>query len=133
MDQDAILCVDDEAIILLSVRQELKNHFKQRFLYETATSAEEALAIIDRLVSQGIKVILILTDWLMPGMKGDEFLIIVKKRYPSIRSILLTGQADSKAVERVKREAGTEHVIYKPWRREDLISAVERCTAEATA
>lgn len=129
MRKEAILCVDDEAIILLSVRQELKNHFKQRFIYETATSAEDALAIIDRLVSDGIRIILILSDWLMPGMKGDEFLIIVKKRYPSIRSVLLTGQADLRAVERVKREAGTEWIIYKPWRREELIAAVEACTA----
>jgi DNA-binding NtrC family response regulator len=129
MRREAILCVDDEAIILLSVRQELKNHFKQRFIYETATSAEDALAIIDRLVSDGIRIILILSDWLMPGMKGDEFLIIVKKRYPSIRSVLLTGQADLRAVERVKREAGTEWIIYKPWRREELIAAVEACTA----
>jgi response regulator RpfG family c-di-GMP phosphodiesterase len=73
-------------------------------------------------------VILILSDWLMPGMKGDEFLIAVKRRYPSIRSILVTGQADSRAVERVRKEAGTERVIFKPWRREELIAAVEACT-----
>ena len=129
MPQQAILCVDDEAIILLSIRQELKNHFKQRFLYETAADAAEALKSIERLVAQDVDVILVLSDWLMPGMKGDDFLVAVKNRYPAIRSILVTGQADRKAVERVKREAGTERVIFKPWRREDLIAAVEECTA----
>lgn len=129
MRQQAILCVDDEAIILLSIRQELKNHFKQRFLYETATDAEKALKVIEHLASVGIDVILILSDWQMPGMKGDDFLIAVKRRYPSIRSILVTGQADSRAVERVKKEAGTERVIFKPWRREELIASVEACTS----
>ncbi|HOX30806.1 MAG TPA: response regulator [Spirochaetales bacterium] len=129
MPQQAILCVDDEAIILLSIRQELKNHFKQRFIYETASNAEDAFKAMDQLAAQSIDLKLILSDWLMPGMKGDELLIAAKRRFPSVRTILVTGQADLRAIERVKKEAGTERIINKPWRREDLIEAVEACTA----
>lgn len=128
-EPEAILCVDDEAIILLSIRQELKSHFRQRFVYETASDAEQALRVISQLVEQGVKVILVLSDWLMPGMKGDEFLIEVKRLYPTIRSIMITGHANTEAIERALREAGTSKVIHKPWRREELIAAVENCIA----
>ena len=42
--------------------------------------------------------IIIVSDWLMPGMKGDEFLIQVHQKFPHIVKVLLTGQADSEAI-----------------------------------
>ena len=107
----AILCVDDEPIILISLKQELKKKFGNRFNYETAMNADEAMEVVDELAGSGISVILILSDWLMPGIKGDEFLIRVHQKYPKIQSILITGHADEKAMERVKKEAGTYTVL----------------------
>ncbi len=128
--QNAILCVDDEPIILISLKQELKKKFGSKFSYETAVNGDEALEIIDELVVNGVDVILILSDWLMPGIKGDEFLIMVHKKYPTIQSILITGHADAKAVERVKKEAGTYTVLSKPWNPKELLEAVEICCAK---
>ena len=127
MQEKAVLCVDDEAIILLSMKQELKAHFQDRFLFETAPDAQEALLALERMVGQGVKVLLVITDWLMPGMKGDEFLLEVRRRYPDIQSIIVTGHADPDSVERTVREALTKAVLRKPWKREDLISAVSAC------
>ena len=39
----------------------------------------------------------------MPGIKGDEFLIRVHQKYPKIVKVMLTGQADEVAIERVKK------------------------------
>jgi len=125
----AILCVDDEAIIVFSIKVELKRHFKDLFLYETASTAEEALDIIDELNGQGINVILILSDWLMPGMKGDEFLVIVKERYPGIKTILVTGNAERKMTDHLRGEGIANAVLFKPWREGDLIAKVEECIA----
>jgi len=127
----AILCVDDEAIIVFSIKVELKRHFKDLFLYETAFSAEEALDIIAELYGQGISVILVLSDWLMPGMKGDEFLSLVKARYPGIKTILVTGNADKATLDRLRLEGITNTVLCKPWSEEDLIAQVEACTGIA--
>ena len=120
----AILCVDDEPIILISLKQELKKKFGNRFNYETAMNADEAMEVVDELAGSGISVILILSDWLMPGIKGDEFLIRVHQKYPKIQSILITGHADEKAMERVKKEAGTYTVLPKPWNSNQLMEAV---------
>ncbi len=129
MFDKAILCVDDEAIILLSIKQELKSHYRDRFRFEIATNAEIALSLMDELVGQGVKVILIISDWLMPGMKGDEFLLEAHRRYPEVQSIIVTGHADPASVERVLSEANTKRVIRKPWAREELIEAVDLCLA----
>jgi FixJ family two-component response regulator len=52
-------------------------------------------------------------------MKGDEFLTIVHQKFPHIAKIMLSGQADTDAIEQVKSVAqGT--FIAKPWKKEDL-------------
>lgn len=125
----AILCVDDEAIIVFSIKVELKRHFKDLFLYETASAADEALEIIAELYGQGVSVILVLSDWLMPGMKGDKFLELVKARYPAIKTILVTGNADKETTDRLQRKGITDAILYKPWSGDDLIARVEECVA----
>ena len=116
----AILCVDDEVVILLSLVMELKSMFGPKYMYERATSAEEALSIIDELDHEHIEVILIISDWLMPEIKGDEFLDIVKNKYPNIKSIIITGQADMKAVENLNSNPSVKAVLKKPWDEKQL-------------
>lgn len=132
MSKQAILCVDDEAIILLSVKQELQSHFRERFLYETALNAREALAIIDELSAEGIVFILVISDWLMPGMSGEEFLAKVKDSHPEIKTILLTGHASPDSMERMQQEELTDSIILKPWRRNELIQKVEALVGPET-
>ncbi|WP_319560273.1 response regulator [Marispirochaeta sp.] len=124
LSDKAILCVDDEAIILLSLLQELKRNLGNQYTYERATSAEAALRIIDELDQEGIRVVLIISDWLMPGIKGDEFIEIVKQKHPEIKVIMITGQADKSAIERVSGIASVVAVLKKPWRAEELIHTV---------
>lgn len=125
MENRAILCVDDEPMVLESIVEQLKNHFKNRFIYETAQSGPEALEITEYLVDSGVKIVIIISDWLMPGMKGDDFLIEVHKRYPDVVTIMLTGQADENAVRRAEREAELFACIHKPWTQQNLIQTVE--------
>ncbi|MCG6168874.1 response regulator [Leptospira sanjuanensis] len=126
-EPNVILCVDDEPIILLSLVQELKNKLGHEFIFETAQDSDEGLEVIDDLISRGTKVVLILSDWLMPGVNGDDFLIQVHRKYPHIRSILVTGHLEEGVSERVKEEAGTFTIISKPWNSDELVKAVQFC------
>lgn len=123
----AIICVDDEAIIVLALKQELQNRLGDEYIYESAMSAEEALQVIEELSGDSVCVILVISDWLMPGIKGDEFLIRLKIKYPEIRSILITGQADDAAIERARADAGVNAVLRKPWNTDDLLREVRAC------
>ncbi len=125
MSKPAILCVDDESIILTSLTRQLKQVFDDAYVYEMAESADEAFEIIEELEADEIKVIVIVSDWLMPGMKGDEFLIKVHQKFPNIVKILLTGQADKRAIERATKEANLHRYIAKPWEQQELIDSIE--------
>jgi CheY-like chemotaxis protein len=125
MAKSAILCVDDERTILVGLREQIARHFGDRYLYEVAESVEEAWEAIEELYIDGVKVLIIISDWLMPGIKGDEFLIEVHRRFPQIITMMLTGQADRGAIERARQSANLHAYITKPWREETLIAAIE--------
>jgi CheY-like chemotaxis protein len=121
----AVLCVDDEQVIFTSLTEQIRGHFGKRFTYETALDGEEALEVLDELTEEGVKTLVIVSDWLMPGMKGDELLIEIHKRFPKTVKVMLTGQADSEAVERAKREAELYGYLQKPWSRDELLGVIE--------
>jgi CheY-like chemotaxis protein len=125
MNKHTILCVDDERIVLLSLRDQMKKHFGNLYSYEFAESVEEAWEIIEELHQDEAKIIVIVSDWLMPGVKGDEFLIEVYQRFPDIVTIMLTGQADESAIERARQHANLNSYISKPWNETTLIDAIE--------
>ena len=120
MSESAILCVDDEVVILDSLKEQLKRRFGDSLIYEVAESAEEAWEVIEELQAEDIEIIVIVSDWLMPGTKGDEFLIQIHQRFPQLIKVMLTGQADKTAIERAKQEANLHACLYKPWTEEEL-------------
>src|SRR5262249_34961423 len=105
MKKKAIICVDDEKIVLTSMRDQLRNHFKDKYLYATADNATDALDLVDELTTQHVKIIIIVSDWLMPGIKGDELLIQIHKKYPNIVTIMLTGHANEEAIDNARKNA----------------------------
>jgi len=120
----AILCVDDEKIVLDSLQDQLRSTFGDEFEYEIAESVDEAWEVIEDLVSQEYEMVLVISDWLMPRVKGDTFLIELHQKYPETVTIMLTGQADPEAVENAYQNANLYAYIRKPWREEDLINYV---------
>ncbi|WP_353572849.1 response regulator [Candidatus Albibeggiatoa sp. nov. BB20] len=125
MSKSAILCVDDEPVVLDSLKIQLKNEFNDTYLYEFAESADEALEVVEELHDENISILVIVSDWLMPGMKGDEFLIQVHHRFPQIVKVMLTGQADNSAIKRAQVEANLHRCLYKPWDGKELIETIK--------
>jgi DNA-binding NtrC family response regulator len=127
--KEAILCVDDEAVILLAMRQELRRRYTGRFLIETAVDSRTAAIRIEDLEAKGISTALIISDWFMPGVRGDQFLVEVHERRPDIKMILITGHAELESVDRARREAGLFACLQKPWRAADLFAVIDDCLA----
>lgn len=120
MSSSAILCVDDEVVILDSLKEQLKRQFGDRYIYEVAESAAEAWEVIEELREDEIEIMIIVSDWLMPGIKGDEFLIKIHENFPSLITVMLTGQADADAIERAKEKANLHACLHKPWTEQEL-------------
>lgn len=126
MEKGVLLCVDDEIIVLTALKDQLRRAFGSDFHIDVAESAEEALELLDELVLEGHKLLVIVSDWLMPGMKGDEFLIKAHERFPSVVKIMLSGQAESAAVDRARREAALHDFMAKPWNAEALVESINQ-------
>ncbi|MEG4145196.1 response regulator [Microcoleus sp. Pol12B5] len=125
MSKPVILCVDDERMVLDSLRTQLAAAFGDAYIYEGAEDADEALDVISELYDDESHVILIISDWLMPGIKGDELLIRIHKEYPNIIKIMLTGQADEVALDRAKKQANLHGCLSKPWLESDLLETIK--------
>ena len=125
----AILIVDDEAILLLSIRQELRLRFGTEYHYETALNAELGLRAIDRLAEEGIRLVLVISDWLMPGMRGDAFLKLVHERRPEVKLVMLSGHADRAQMEELAASTGLFACMSKPYQSSVLFDTVNRAMA----
>lgn len=68
---------------------------------------------------------LIISDYLMPEMKGLEFLQEAKKLYPETSMILLTGYADKENAIKAINEVGLYKYIEKPWDNDDLMMNIK--------
>ncbi|MBA2237512.1 MAG: response regulator [Lysobacter sp.] len=126
MEKGVLICVDDEIIVLTALKDQLRRAFGSEFHIDVAESAEEALELLDELALDGHTLLVIVSDWLMPGMKGDEFLIQAHERFPSVVKIMLSGQAESAAVDRARREGGLHHFLAKPWNAEALVESINQ-------
>ena len=125
----AILCVDDEKIVLDSLKAQLRREFGRDLLLEFAESAGEALEVADELHASGARLEVVISDWLMPGMKGDELLLTLNDRFPDATKILLTGQADSVALEKLPEVMKQYRELRKPWEEEELLGVVQSALA----
>ncbi|MBI4815567.1 MAG: response regulator [Deltaproteobacteria bacterium] len=125
MTRLAVLLVDDEQLILDSLRIQIRKALGEaRCAIECATDVEEAWDVIEELVASEVRIVLIFSDWLMPGTRGDAFLGEVKNRYPKITRVLLTGQADSDVLRRVQDEGIVDKLLFKPWTQGDLLHTI---------
>lgn len=120
MDKGYIICVDDEISVLQTLKQQLVKEFGSTHEIETATSGEEALELIDEIQGDGYVIELIITDQVMPGLKGAEFLEEVHKKLPDAIKILLTGQAGLDSAIHAINFGGLSRYVEKPWNIEEL-------------
>ncbi|MEZ2318254.1 MAG: adenylate/guanylate cyclase domain-containing protein [Microcoleus sp.] len=120
MNQQVIICVDDEITILRGLKAELREAVDNDYIIEIAEGGEEALELIQELREEGSEVILIISDQMMPGMMGDELLRRVHIVSPKTIKIMLTGQADVEAISNAINHANLYRYITKPWQAEDL-------------
>jgi CheY-like chemotaxis protein len=115
-----VLLVDDEALILDSLGQQLQDSCK---LY-TATSAAEAEL---RLAARHYDVIV--CDHMLPGEQGLDFLSRTRDMMPSTKRILMTGYTSPEFLSRSMVIAGLSACLLKPVRASDIVAAIKTALA----
>lgn len=117
-----LLIVDDDKIIV----KLLSRIFEKYCTLETAYSGEEALEILEKGYSPGV----ILSDQMMPGIQGSEFLSKSIRYVPDAKRIILTGNQDLQNIMEVISEAKAFMYLVKPFDNIALIKNVSNAFEE---
>ena len=119
-EKRTVLFVDDDEIVLQSLERGLLDETYNKLF---ARSCKEALEIIQR-----EEVHVIVTDMRMPEMTGLELLKIVRKDYPHIIGMVLSGYELDTALQTAVERGEIFRLITKPWKlgEEDFEALVRR-------
>jgi two-component system, NtrC family, response regulator AtoC len=115
-----ILVVDDEPFVCDAVKLMLAFDGHE---VETAGSGQEALALYE----PG-KFDVVITDFAMPTMKGDELAAAIKAKDPQQRVIMITAYAEMLQSSGAALK-GVDCMIGKPFLLENLREAISKVTA----
>ncbi len=116
MKKMKMMLVDDEERFLSTTKKLLA---RKGYDVLTATSGAEALEIL-----RGHNIHVVILDVKMPGMDGIATLKQIKRQYPMVEVIMLTGHATAEsAVEGLK--SGATDYLMKPTDVEELLRKAE--------
>ena len=122
MREKHILVIDDENSVRKIVHDNLK---LSGFKVSAAASGEEGIAMIDAAHIPG----LVITDIVMPGKSGLEVITEIRKQYPTIRIIAVSGGGRIEEVQDLLEKAtelGADAVLSKPLNLDQLEDTVEK-------
>ncbi len=112
----SILFVDDEQDILSALK---RLFFDLDFETYFANGANEAFKILEK-----EKIDMVVSDIKMPEINGLDFLKYVRRKYPSIIRIVISGYAEKEVMLKVVVGGVAKSYICKPWDNDSLISEI---------
>lgn len=119
-----ILFVDDEVFILQSVKRTVRGKDKTIFL---ASSGAEGLKILET-----TPIDIVVSDVRMPVMDGIQFLKEVRKRYPHVYRLILSGYVDREVVLKAILTGVAFEYLTKPWEKDDLRAKLDHIVSIQT-
>lgn len=124
MHKSKILLVDDSSCTLKALLRIFKPEGYNIF---TAESAQDAMKIIAK-----EDIDLIITDQNMPEVSGNELLITIRKLYPDIIRIMLTGLTDIEVAKKAINTGEIYRFFNKPWDDFELLVSVRYALKQRT-
>lgn len=122
-DQPVVVIVDDEEMVITSVRAFL--NLETEYTIHGFTDPQQAVTFLET-----HPVDVIVSDYLMPKLNGIQLLGKAKQLQPEAARVLLTGHADKQSAIQAINEVGLFQYLEKPWDNAQLLlivqSAIER-------
>jgi response regulator RpfG family c-di-GMP phosphodiesterase len=114
----AVLIVDDEEMVVTSIRAFLK--LETDYVVHGFTNPEEAAKFLEsHLVDVAV------ADYVMPKMNGIQFLARAKHLQPEATRVLLTGYADKQSAIQAINELALFQYVEKPWDNAALLLVIQ--------
>lgn len=114
----SVLIVDDNELIRLTLRAMLRAAGFE--VLGEARNGESALAMVEHHQPD-----IVCLDVNMPGMSGLDVLSDVRKNYPSIKVVMVTGTVDRDSVKAMIA-AGAAGIIVKPFNAARITETLQR-------
>ncbi|MFC1758996.1 response regulator [Planctomycetota bacterium] len=118
-----VLLVDDDAKLLQGLKRALSGEDYELY---TAISPAEAKAFLNT-----CPVDLVLSDNLMPGVLGTEFLADVHSQYPTTKLMMLSGYLPPTAAQKAMDNIGISQILNKPCKASEVATAIRDVLASA--
>lgn len=119
----SILVVDDEEAHLMWSTEILE---RNGYRVEVANSAEKALDMLD-----GVEFDLIISDLVMPGMSGIDFVRKVAETKSNQKAIIMTGHGDVDTFIESIHGLGALEYIIKPIQTDEFVNMVNKIVSPA--
>jgi response regulator RpfG family c-di-GMP phosphodiesterase len=117
-----ILLVDDEPNLLDGLRRQLRRDFR----VETAVGAAKGLFAL----GQDEPFEVIVSDYLMPGINGAQFLAAARRAAPTATRMLLTGHTSLSDAAGTVNDGQVYRMLLKPVDHETMVTALRDCVAQ---
>jgi two-component system, chemotaxis family, chemotaxis protein CheY len=126
MEKINIIVLEDQREVLHAITKDLTT-LEDFVSVEECESAPEAHELINALESQGDYVALIISDHVMPGKTGVDFLTEVHRdeKFKGTKKILLTGLATHADTINAINKAAIDRYVGKPWKSNELLNIVK--------
>lgn len=122
-----VLVAEDDRVISDVIRFNLE---RARYLVTVARNGTEAWALL-----QSKRFDVLVTDYQMPGMTGEEVCRAFRTTYPDthLPVIFLSARGLELNVARMQEELGIETLLYKPFSPRELVEEIAKCAKKSIA
>jgi response regulator RpfG family c-di-GMP phosphodiesterase len=118
VNKPLVIVVDDERHVVNALRRELRSGG-----YEVEAFTEPIEALQQLRYEKHTHAFI--TDYNMPGVRGDRLLAQVQKEYPDLPCIVITGKATKDTVAQLVSRAKLTRILPKPWDKKILLNTLD--------
>lgn len=121
----AVIVLDDDPVILQMLDFQIKKVLNAQFMVaEFYTNPNKAIEEIKSMPENGVKPVILITDYQMPEKNGAQVIRELKSNFTDLKCIMLSGEANAIQVDDLVSEDLLTAFIMKPWTENELVGVL---------
>ena len=123
-----VYCIDDDQLITIILKYQLSEAFRgTNLILEVEDDPDILIELMISNATNGIEPVVCIVDFQMPKMRGDEVIRMIKKNFPDIKVIMLSGNSNAIIVSDLEEDGLLDYYLTKPWEKDELLEKINLC------